>query len=301
MTDRIGSPAASLAPVRSRTVPPAAISVARLLAVAVAVGVPMAQFIALAFRFNPEDVTSYQWAGEAWRTLGNPYAPADELTGFNPIYRYAPWFAIPWVWLSTLPADAVGFAWAMLMVACAVLAVVPLFRAFGMAAFPLGGFMLGWLLAIALQGNVQPAIVAALAWGMSGRYGPIVIAACASLKYAPILYVLVYVGRRDWRRAALTVGLTAVLLAPMLAFDVPSRALSTAGWPSLLSDAPIAWGAMLLGAIAATLWLAKGRWSWPAAGVAVVLAFPRAFNYDITFLLPGVAEAARPSNVDRTS
>lgn len=279
-------------------VPAAVITTARLVAVALAIGVPMSQWLVLALRFNPEDVTSYLWAGEAWRTLGNPYAPADELVGFNPIYRYAPWFALPWIWLSTLPHDAVGFAWAMAMAACAIAAVIPLFRAYGAAALPLGGFMLGWLLAIALQGNVQPAIVAALVWGVSGRFGPVVIAACASLKYAPILYVLVYIGRREWRRAALTMALTVGLLAPMVIFEIPSLAFDTSGWPSLFHDAPVAWVLMLIVASAATLWLARGRWSWPAAGIAVVLAFPRAFNYDVTFLLPGVAEASRRNRED---
>lgn len=269
----------------------AVVPTARLVAIALAIGVPMSQWIVLAIRFNPEDVTSYLWAGEAWLTLGNPYAPADELIGFNPIYRYAPWFAVPWIWLSTLPQDAVGVGWTVLMVACAVAAVVPLFRAFGMAALPLGGFMLGWLLAIALQGNVQPAIVAALVWGLNTRFGPLVIAACASLKYTPILYVLVYVGRRDWRRATVTLGLTFALLGPMLLFEIPSLAFSTSGWPSLLRDAPLVWLLLLLVACVSTLWLARGRWSWPAAGLAVTLAFPRAFNYDVTFLLPGVAEA----------
>jgi len=186
----------------------------------------------------------------------------------------------------------------MAMAACAIAAVVPLFRAYGAAALPLGGFMLGWLLAIALQGNVQPAIVAVLVWGVSGRFGPLVIAACASLKYAPILYVLVYIGRREWRRAALTMALTVGLLAPMLIFEIPSLAFDTSGWPSLFHDAPAAWVLMLILASAATLWLARGRWSWPAAGIAVVLAFPRAFNYDVTFLLPGVAEASRRNQED---
>ena len=36
--------------------------------------------------------------------------------------------------------------------------------------------------------------------------------------------------------------------------------------------------------------LARTRYAWLAAGVAVAMALPRAFIYDITFLLPGLSE-----------
>lgn len=262
----------------------------RLIGVAIVVGIPLSQVIIKIADFNPADMASYLWAGEAWASTGNPYSQAPVIVDGNPIYRYAPWFALPWIGLSVLPSQLVELVWVLAMVTCAILAVIPLFRAYGVRAFPLGGFFLGWLIAIGLNGNVQPALVALLAWGVGRRWGPLAIAIAASLKAVPILYVIVYAGRGEWRKVAWTVALTVPLVAPMLLFDIPAISTAAGESYSLYGISPLLWAvAAAVGSVTAFL-LARTRWAWLSAGVAVLLALPRAFVYDITFLLPGLSE-----------
>jgi hypothetical protein len=62
----------------------------------------------------------------------------------------------------------------------------------------------------------------AVVLGLLGRRTeewPAWIALGASLK-GPLLLALVYAGRGEWRRAALTLGLTVVLVAPAFLFDL---------------------------------------------------------------------------------
>ena len=276
---------------------PLVAKVPRLVATALLLGVALSQVIFYLMPFEPVDATSYTWAGEAWRTVGNPYAEAPTVVDGNPIYRYAPWFAVPWVWLSLLPHDVVERAWAVLMAACGVIAVVPMFQAHGVRALPFGGFMLGWLVAIGLNGNVQPAIVAVLAWTLERKWGPLAIAACASLKAVPILFAVVYAGRGEWRKVAVTVALTGVLVAPMLLFEIPGLSTAPGESYSLFATSPITWIVVAIGAVLATVAAARSRYAWAVAGTAVALALPRAFLYDVTFLAPGAprSAAARPA------
>lgn len=266
-----------------------------LLATGLLLGLAVSQVIAHAIPFQPTDASSYTWAGQAWRDTGNPYAAAPEIVEDNPIYRYSPWFAVPWIALSLLPHDLVERAWALAMVACAFVAVVPVFRAFGARAIPLGGFMLGWLVAIGLLGNVQPAMVALLTWGVERRWGPIAIAVCASLKAVPLLYALVYAGRGEWGKVAIALGLTGVLSAPMLLFDIPELSVSAGASYSLFSTSVGLWAVVTLAAVVAAWTMARTRYAWLGAGTAAALALPKAFLYDVTLLLPG-ASISRPSD-----
>jgi hypothetical protein len=253
-------------------------------------GVPVAQIAVYTTDFYPRDLNSYLWAGEAWRTTGNPYTEAAVIVDSNPIYRYAPWFAVPWIWLSQLPRTVIEVAWAIAMTICSAAAVVPILRAWGAAAVPIAVFFFGWLVAIGLNGNVQPAIIALLAWGVGRRWGPVAIAIAASLKAVPILYVVVYAGRGEWRKVALTIALTVLLVAPMLLFDIPALNTAAGESYSLYSYAPILWALVAIACVVVTYLLARTRYAWLAAGVAVAMALPRAFIYDITFLLPGLSE-----------
>jgi len=268
----------------------------RVLGLSLVIGLPLSQVLIYAVAFEPADLESYLWAGEAWRTTGNPYAQAPMIIDGNPIYRYAPWFAVPWIWLSTLPTDLVEVGWAAVMTVSAVLAVIPLFQAHGARALPVGAFLLGWLVAAGLNGNVQPAVVALLAWGVPRSWGPGAIAVTASLKAVPILFALVYVGRGEWGRAVWTAALTVPLVAPMLLFDIPAVNTSAGQSYSLYATSPILWGAVAAGCAIISLVLARTRYAWLAAGTTVLMALPRAFVYDLTFMLPGLSERATASS-----
>lgn len=215
--------------------------------------------------------------------LGNPDA--------SDTYRYAPWFAFLWVPLTFLPQPLVYGIWIVVLMAAAAASLLLILRhpsvASAMSAVLFGSL----LIPAAASGNVQPLLIAALAFGLERRSGPLWIAAAASLKAAPILLVGVYLGRRQWARAVMATLLTVALVAPMLAFDLSSYPTQTAAAAGPLPE----WLALGLALVAfvAGIVLARSRVSWLAAATAVMLAIPRWSYYQPSFLLLGAP--ARPA------
>jgi hypothetical protein len=210
------------------------------------------------------------------------------------LYRYAPWFAYLWIPLTYLPQEVVRLGWSLLLLAAVVACTVPLLRQ-GMVGLVAAIFFFPISLQGMAYGNVQPLIVAALLFGTRTRAGPLFVALAASLKVVPILFVLVDLRRGEWRRALLTLGITALLVAPMLAHDLSGY--STAVGPRQISIAqvwPGLWLAVAVIAAGATVWLGRTRYAWLAAGLAMVLALPRLLTYELSFLLVGLAEEPRP-------
>ena len=238
------------------------------------------------------DMDVYWTAAQQWRATGNPYALTATTTDHT-VFRYAPWFAALWVPLTYLPRPVVDVGWSLVLVAAAIAAVIPILRAYGSRALPLATLMLGLLIGMAASGNVQPLLVAWLVWGMERRSGPFWIALAASLKAVPLLYVIVYLGRRQWWRVVLTLALSAVLTGPMLLFELPPLVTDFGGSNSLTNVSLVLWAAVAVGALGVALVLAfrRSRYASLATGAAVVLALPRLFLYDTTFVLPGVAES----------
>jgi hypothetical protein len=236
-------------------------------------------------------------AGAYWQAAlrlreGEPLYPAVTNVESSEVYRYAPWFAWLTVPFTFLPMAAAGAIWSVVLVVASILAVVPLARR--------GAWLQAWLfgtvlIGISANGNVHALMILALVWGLEHRSGPLWVALAASLKAVPILFALVYLGRRQWWRFGLTAALTAILVAPFLLYDL-SNYVTTAGFAGLLITWPPAYVAVVIGAVGATVYLARGRFGWLAAATAVSLALPRYFVYDITLLLPGapVSPATNP-------
>ena len=209
------------------------------------------------------------------------------------LYRYAPWFAAAWMPLTYLPREAVTAAWVGLMIAAALASTIPLlFRGpTGWAAFAIFAPL---QLQGAVFGNVQPLLVLVLLWGVERRAGPLWIAIAASLKAVPVVLALVYAGRGEWRRAALSLALSVVLVLPALLFDL--SAYSTDPGPNQLSLAgvsPFLFVPVVLAALAATWFLARTPYRWVAAATAMVLSLPRLLDYQIGLVLVGLARRAR--------
>ena len=187
-----------------------------------------------ASRSSGSDMDAY-WNAALRLRAGDPLYLAGNPTDSD-LYRYAPWFAAAWIPLTFLPKDAVLVGWMLLCLAAAIFSVAPLLWR-GPAGIALFALLLPFQLEGAAYGNVQPILVLALLWGVERRSGPLWIALAASLKATPVVLVLVYAGRREWRRALLALLLTGILVAPMLLFDL--RGYSTAsggGQMSLLGD-----------------------------------------------------------------
>jgi hypothetical protein len=237
------------------------------------------------------DVAAYYRAAERLRDGQTLYAAGA--ANASDLYRYAPWFAAAWIPLTTLPAETVAAAWVGLMTAAALVSTVPLLR-LGPAGWAAFAFFLPLQLQGAAFGNVQPLLVLMLMWGVERRSGPLWVAIGASLKLVPLVLVLVYAGRGEWRRAGVTLLLTAVLVTPMLLFDLSSyptdpgpRQDSLAGY-SLLLFVPVA-----LTAIGLAFWLARSRYAWAAAAFAMIASLPRLLSYESSFMLVGLATVLR--------
>ena len=263
-------------------------------ATAVSVLIALAAFALATYALSRQpgvDVVAYWNAAERLRD-GQPLY-AGGAANASDLYRYAPWFAAAWIPLTYLPHDAMTAAWVALMVAAALLSTVPLLRIgpLGWAAFAI--FAPLQLIGAAF-GNVQPLLVLGLMWGVERRSGPLWIALGASLKGVPLLLALVYAGRGEWRRAAVSLGLGALLVAPAFLFDLSHY--STSPGPnqmSLAAVSPFLWLPVALAAVAATWALASTRFAWLAGAVAMIAALPRLLVYETGFLLIGLSGRRR--------
>src|SRR4029079_612711 len=121
--------------------------------------------------------------------------------------------------------------------------------------------------------------------------GPVWIALTASLKFVPLAYVLIYLARRQIRRAAIAVVLTGVFLLPLLLYDLsgystePGRSVSFYYYVS-----PLAWLITAAGSTAIAVWRALRRspYVWVATAVAVGLLAPRTHETYATYLVIGL-------------
>lgn len=270
---------------------------ARLGAFGVIIGMAIANVVWSLQTWPADDVRIYLAAGE--RILeGEPLYPGE--SAFRS-YRYAPWFAWMWAGFSFLPFWVVQVVWqGALMVACIAVAI-PFLRA-GVYGWALGGLMVPLLFAVSAGGNVQALIVVSLLYGLDRRSGPLWIAIAASLRATPILFVAVYAARREWGRFWITLGLTAVLVAPMLLYDPLTLVTEVAGRePGLAVVSPVLYAVVALGSLGVLAYLAWKRSPYTLLGAAAgaVLASPKMYGYDLTAFLAVHPDAAR-SNAERT-
>jgi hypothetical protein len=217
---------------------------------------------------------------------------------FNPVgveasevYRYSPWFAWSWVPITYLPRIVANVGWSAILLAGSTAAVWPLARRGSLLGV---AFFLPMLIGITAIGNVHPLLIAMLVLGVDRRSGPVWIAIAASLKIFPILLVVTYLGRREWMRAGLTLALSALLAAPVLLYDL-SDYVTDAGSAALLWQFPLVYVVAVAAALIGALVLAATRYGWLASALAVTLALPRFFLYDVPYLLVGTGGAGAPS------
>jgi hypothetical protein len=245
--------------------------------------------------WNFGDVNAYWLAAERLRDGEPLYLGSLDPDSYR-VFRYAPWFAWIWVPLTYLPRTLVEWGWAAILAASSLWIVVGLLRLRSAAAVALTLVMIPWLLSLVQVGNIQPLVVASLAYGVSRRSGPIWIGLNASLKLVPAFFALVYVARRQWRRVALAAAATAVFAAPYLLYDLsgyqtdPGRSYSLYYYVS-----PVAWvvAAAASSAVAVMLALRRSRHVWVAAAVAVMLVAPRTHVTYATYLVVGLLGETR--------
>jgi hypothetical protein len=260
----------------------------RLIAHGILLGLAVSLVYFAVTDWSLSDAEAYWNAAERIRN-GEPLYPSIADPEASDVYRYAPWFAFAAVPFTFLPQWIAGVIWSAALIAASAISVAPLARERHVVAAAFFGSV---LLGISAIGNVQPLVVAALMLGLERRSGPLWIAAAASLKAVPIVFALVYLGRRQWWRFGLSLVLTVLLVAPVLLFDLRNYVTSPGAAGILITWPPI-YVAVGLGGAVAAIRLARGRFGWLAAAVTTVLAVPRFFVYDVTFLLPGTIPATR--------
>lgn len=249
-----------------------------------------------------EDVRAY-WEAALRLREGLPlYGGTDDPNSYG-VFRYAPWFAWMWVPLTYLPRLAAELLWGGILAASSLAVLVALVRLRTAAAVALALLLLPMFFSLVQVGNVQPLLVAALAFGVSRRSGPVWIAAAASIKATPILYTFIYVARRQWTRVAVTLLATAILLAPLLLADVSGYETDPGASFSLwYYVSPQVWAVAAAASVLLAAWLAwrQSEWVWVATAVAVGLCAPRAHVTYATFLVVGLLDQARDRVERRT-
>jgi len=261
------------------------VRLARTVALAVIIGIGIFNLISAVTHWTLSDAAAYWNAAERLRD-GAPLYPVLTDVDASEVYRYAPWFAwlaVPFTYLSVQVA---GGLWSAMLLAGSALALMPLVRS---RHWLLVAFFAPILVGISAVGNVQPLLIGPLVWSVERRSGPLWIGVAASLKVFPILFALVYLGRGEWRRALVAVAVAAVLWAPALLYDLRGYA-TEAGQAASLISAPILWAVVVGAAIGVTLRLSRGPFGWLAAAVSVVVALPRLFVYDVTYLMVGAPD-----------
>ena len=258
------------------------VQLARIVTLAVITGIGIFNLVTAVTHWTLSDAAAYWNAAERLRE-GAPLYPVLTDVDASEVYRYAPWFAWLAVPFTFLSVGVAGALWSGILLAASALALVPLVRARAWVAV---AFFAPILVGISAVGNVHPLLVAPLVWSVERRSGPLWIGVAASLKVFPILFALVYLGRGQWLRATAAVATGAILWAPALLYDLRGYA-TEAGQAASLISVPILWAVVVGAAIGVTLRLARGPFGWLAAAASVVLALPRLFVYDVTYLMVG--------------
>ena len=249
----------------------------------------------IAGEWGMQDVDAY-WDAATRLKAGDDLYPAGVDPDNYRVFRYAPWFAWLWVPLTSLPQPLVEVAWGAILAVAAAAILTALVR-LSAAGVALGLLLATWLLSLVQVGNIQPLVVAALGFGVSRRSGPLWIGIAASLKAVPILWVLVYLARRQWLAIVASLVVAAVLAASFLLYDlsgyvtVPGRSAFSLYYYA----SPQAWAVGAVAAMAVALYLAwrRSEWVWPAVAVAVMLVAPRSHVTYATYLAIGLLSGAR--------
>ena len=269
---------------------------ARVVAVAIVVGIGIATVVWAVTDVHFNDLDSYRSA--ALRIRAGEQLYGGDVGPFNKYY-YAPWFAYAFVPLSYLPWEVLAAVWTAFMVLCSGVAVWPLVRVRTPHSLVAAAIFGPTLFALSMSGNVHALMLAMLVLILPTRWGPVAVGVAASLKATPILLTIAYIGRGEWRRAALAGAVGVLLWSPIVFFDTAPITFDSGGaalsmWAWLTITGVGALGALIV----AVRW---PRHRWLASAAAVYLSTPRLYVYDLTIVVvaaPTIWEriSAKPDN-----
>jgi hypothetical protein len=273
-----------------------AVRVTRIVAVAVLIGVGISQAGFRIADWSLSDMDAY-WNAALRLRAGDPLYPPLADVSASDVYRYAPWFATAWVPLTFLPKGVVALFWSAALLVAVALCLRPLIRrdlTSAAAACFFGSFLI-WGASV---GNVGPLLVAGLMHSTDRRSGPVAIGVAASLKAVPILFLLVYLGRRQWDRVGVGIIVALALTASFVFVDLTAYPTAPGDAPSpFYALSPILFGVFAAGLAVAAVVLAARRSPFDrfAAGCAALGSLPRITLLDLPMLLVGI----RPDPADK--
>jgi hypothetical protein len=246
----------------------------------------------LHLRLDPlADVRAYYDAG-ARLNAGLPLYEQTATTNDPGFYRYPPLLAIAFRPLALLPYETAALIWEAFLIVLFIGTLVRLglrnewtWIVSGWLAAPIA-----WSLAV---GQAQVAVTFLVAIGT-----PWGIALAGHLKILPIIVVVYWVGRRDWRSvgrfAAWLIGLTVLTFVLEPAGTIAFIGFTDLGQVgevrnmSLYEISPFLWAAFVLALLALAFRFARTPAGWPLAVAASVLATPRLLMYQLSTLQAGV-------------
>jgi len=270
---------------------------------AVLIGLYLALGIAGAVYLAPttvigQDLATYQRAGDLLWSGQDPYSGQSDL-GQEEQYRYPPLLAM------VIPVLGWPPLWYGLLAAATAATIWLWYRTAGLPGLLVPALLVGAWGQQLLNGNSQAIVVWLLAitpLTLSGRVGssalgpavgPVALAVATMLKIHPVIGLVWFAGRRDWRAIGLYGAVCAVLLvvqAPWLGDFVdyylndPAAAETIPGM-SLRVIHPALWVIGFL-AILVIAWRYAGtRYGWLLAIVAQLVALPRVLLVNLALLL----------------
>jgi hypothetical protein len=243
------------------------------------------------------DLATYQRAGDALWTTGDPYASAASVPE-DYRYRYPPLLAM------VIPVLGWPPLWFALIAAATLVPIVVAWRVAGPAGLLPVALLIGAWGQQLLNGNAQAFVVALLAVvPFAGSAGAVGLALATMLKLHPALGIVWYVGRREWRPLAWYVAAMAVLalvqlpwLPAMVRFYLTdATATETIPGMSLRVLGVVPWVAGTIAMAVAATWFARTRYGWLLATVLQLVALPRVLLVNLALLLAAPLPA-RPTD-----
>jgi hypothetical protein len=241
------------------------------------------------------DLATYQRAGEALWTTGDPYVDGANVPE-DYRYRYPPLLAM------VIPALGWPPLWFALIAVATSVPILVGYRASGPAGLLPAALLVGAWGQQLLNGNAQAFVVALLVVvPFTGAAGATGLALATMLKLHPALAIAWYLGRREWRCLAWYAGAMAVLTAVQLPwlpamirfYLTDSVATETIPGMSLRAIGVGPWVVGTVAAGIAAIWFARTRFGWLLATVLQLVALPRVLLVNLALLL--AAPLPRPA------
>ena len=245
-----------------------------------------------------QDLATYQRAGDLLWSGENPYSGQEGL-GQEQQYRYPPLLAMvipvlgwPPLWYAILAAATAATIWLW-------------YRTAGLPGLLVPALLVGAWGQQLINGNSQAIVVWLLAiTPLTGRVGPAALALATMLKIHPVIGLVWFAGRRDWR----ALGIYAVAAGALLLVQLPwlgdfvryylanPAAAETIPGMSLRAIHPAVWVVGIVVMLVLAWRYAETRYGWLLNIVAQLVALPRVLLVNLALLLAAPLPPRRPAS-----